>query len=255
MTNAEHADEFVAKNIGQYIDEDKSFGSQCWDVPARYAREEYDCPSFPTVSGGAEGLFRFFANPIPQYFDKIAGSDLQKGDVGVCDSSFYPPWGHTFLVWEREGDTVWCFEQDGSKDPNGDGIADGVAYLVQRKITSKMNGLRPKGDNSMYQTDEEADRAYTARLHRRAETVAAKKGIIGKTGPQVDEAMISSKEWLLQNHILLKAYPDAVTLIASLQDQVKALKANGQSAVTQDEIDKLTKQADDLEQAIKNVNK
>jgi len=145
MTNAQRAERFAAKYTGQYIDEDKWYGSQCWDVSARYAREEYGCPSFNTGSGGAEGLYRIYAQPIPQFFDKISGSQLQGGDIAVWDKTFYEPWGHTAVVLWREGNTVWVIEQDGSKDPNGDGIADGVAYVVQRTITSKINGLRPKG--------------------------------------------------------------------------------------------------------------
>lgn len=150
MNNAQHAEQFIAKYQGQYIDEDKYYGSQCWDLVARYAREEFGCPSFNTGSGGAEGLWRIFANPIPQYFDKVSRDDLQAGDIVVWDASFYPPSGHTALVWRRDGGTVWVFEQDGSKDYNNDGKADGVAYIAQRAITSKVyGGLRPKGSNEM----------------------------------------------------------------------------------------------------------
>lgn len=150
MTNNEHADRFVAKYNGKYIDEDKSFGSQCWDVVARYAREEFGCTPLPTVSGGAEGLYRFFAQPIPHFFDKVPRYDLAPGDICVWGSSFYPPYGHTSLVWRREGNTIWSFEQDGSNDPNHDNIADGVAYLAQRPITTYISGgLRPKGGTTM----------------------------------------------------------------------------------------------------------
>ena len=139
-------DAFVAKYNGQYIDEDKWYGSQCWDVVARYAREVWACPHFPTGSGGAEGLWRFFSQPIPQYFDKVPASDLKKGDIVVWSSEFYVPWGHTALVWERDGNTIFVLEQDGSKDTNSDGNADGVSYIAQRTITSKISGgLRPKG--------------------------------------------------------------------------------------------------------------
>lgn len=146
MSIATQTDEFVAKYNGVYIDEDKYYGSQCWDVVARYARECYGCPYFPTGSGGAEGLWRFFSEPIPQYFDKVPASDLRKGDIVVWNASFYPPYGHTALVWERDGDSIFVLEQDGSKDTNGDGNADGVSYIAHRGITSKVSGgLRPKG--------------------------------------------------------------------------------------------------------------
>lgn len=146
----EVVDSFVAQYNGEYIDEDNWYGSQCWDLVARYAREKWGCPRFPTGSGGAEGLYRLFLSPIPDYFYKVPASELQPGDIAVTTASFYPPSGHTFLVWRREGNTLWCFEQDGSRDYNGDGKADGVAYLVQRNITSKIaGGLRPKGAITM----------------------------------------------------------------------------------------------------------
>lgn len=149
MTNQQHAERFAAKYTGVYIDEDKWYGSQCWDLVARYAREEFGCAPFPTGSGGAEGLYRLAQWPILNFFDRVPGKDLKAGDVAVWDASFYPPWGHTALVLWREGNTVWVIEQDGSKDPNGDGKADGVSYVVQRTITSKLNGLRPKGESEM----------------------------------------------------------------------------------------------------------
>ena len=146
MTPQQHVDRFVAKYNGVYIDEDKYYGSQCWVAVARYAREEYGCPAFPTGSGGAEGLFRLYSQPIPQYFDKVTRDQLQPGDIVVWSSDFYPPWGHTAIVWQREGNTLFVLEQDGSKDPNGDGKADGVSYIAQRIITNKVaGGLRPKG--------------------------------------------------------------------------------------------------------------
>lgn len=152
MTPAQHAEAFASRWRGQYIDEDFHYGSQCWDVVAKYAREEYGCPSFPTVSGGAEGLWRFFADPIPQYFDKVTGNIL-KGDVVVWDQSFFPPYGHTALAMEdSDGTTILVLEQDGSNDPNHDDVADGVSYLKRRSLY-KINGvLRPKGSNTVSPT-------------------------------------------------------------------------------------------------------
>lgn len=153
MTLEQKVDEYVALNNGHFIDEDHAYGSQCWDVPARFARVYLGCPYFPTGSGGAEGLYRLFLDPLPQFFDKVPGSDLKKGDTAVWDASFYPPYGHTALVWAREGNTIWVFEQDGSNDPDGDGNANGVAYLTQRSITNKVNGLRPKGQDMGFTQD------------------------------------------------------------------------------------------------------
>lgn len=141
-------DAFVARWNGEYIDEDGWYGSQCWDLVARYAREEWGCPSFPTGSGGAEGLYRLFLAPISQYFDRVPASDLRKGDIAVWDASFYPNAGHTALVWERTGpNSIRVLEQDGSKDPNRDGKADGVSYVADRTLYKVSGGLRAKGAN------------------------------------------------------------------------------------------------------------
>ena len=214
MTQEQAADEFVAQYNGKYIDEDYHFGSQCWDVVARYAREKWGCPYFPTGSGGAEGLWRLFYSPIPDYFTKVPNTDLKKGDIAVWDASFYPPYGHTSLVWEREGNYIWSFEQDGSKDPNGDGIADGVSYLVRRLITGKLSGgLRPKGGSASMSTlgDYEID--------------ALCKGFFGYPASQADINESKGKEsnerirWFFANN----AYTAREKTMANLEQQVADL--------------------------------
>lgn len=135
--------EFVNKYNGVHIDEDGYYGAQCWDVSARYAREVVGCPSFPTGSGGAEGLFRLFSNPIPQYFDKIANntSDAnqlpQPGDVIVWQASFSPPYGHTAVVISADPTGPTVLEQNGN-NPGG------VAYIKKRNWVGVSGWLRPK---------------------------------------------------------------------------------------------------------------
>lgn len=145
MNLEQKVDAFVAKYNGVYVDEDGYYGSQCWDLVARYAKEVWGCPFLPTGSGGAEGLYRLYYDPIPQFFDRVPAGELRKGDIVVWSSDFYPPYGHTALLWKREGSTIFVLEEDGSYDPNHDNNADGVAYIAQRTITSKVaGGLRPK---------------------------------------------------------------------------------------------------------------
>lgn len=143
MTPAQKADAFVNKYNNTHIDEDGYYGAQCWDVVARYAREQYGTPSFPTGSGGAEGLYRLFQNPIPQYFDRIANNKSDpnqlpsKGDIIVWDSSFSPPWGHTAIVLGADSSGVTVFEQNGN-NPGGN------AYIKKRGWTGVSGWLSPK---------------------------------------------------------------------------------------------------------------
>lgn len=136
-------DQFIAKYQGVHIDEDGYYGAQCWDVSARYAREVVGCPSFPTGSGGAEGLFRIFAQPIPQYFDRIANNKSDpnqlpnRGDVIVWDASFSPPWGHTAVCLSADRNGVTVLEQNGN-NPGG------VSYIKTRGWTGVSGWLRPK---------------------------------------------------------------------------------------------------------------
>lgn len=131
-------DQFVARHP-KHIDEDGYYGAQCWDVVAAYAREVFNCTPFPTGSGGAEGLWTVFANPIPQFFDKVTGG-YKKGDIIVWKGSFSPPWGHTALCLGFDGTTLTVFEQNGN-NPGGD------PYTIKRSLNGVYGALRPKGNN------------------------------------------------------------------------------------------------------------
>lgn len=141
-------DRFVADWRGKFVDQDGYYGSQCWDVPAKFAIQYLGVPSFPTGSGGAEGLFRLFQAPLPNYFDRLPASSAQKGDIGVMPATAGNKWGHTFIVLRRlDANTVEVIEQDGGNDPDGDGRANGVAYITRRSINSMSGILRFKGAN------------------------------------------------------------------------------------------------------------
>jgi len=169
MTQAEHCDAFVARWNGKKIDEDGYYGTQCWDVAARYAREEYGCPSFPTGSGGAEGVYRIFSTPIGNYFDKIANTPDPnqipiKGDIVVWTNKVSPPWGHIAVVISATPQGMVVFEQNGGIDPNGDGIADGVSYTINRGYTNVAGWLRPKESNVDRKIDGSGDDVAMLRI-------------------------------------------------------------------------------------------
>lgn len=128
----------------QHIDEDGYYGAQCWDVVARYAREKYGCPSLPTGSGGAEGLFRVHAAPITQYFDVVANNPNDanqvppNGAIIVWSGTWSPPWGHTAIkLAGGVGQLMTVFEQNGN-NPGGN------AYQKQRNYTGVSGWLVPK---------------------------------------------------------------------------------------------------------------
>lgn len=146
-------DAFV-KRHPTHIDEDGYYGAQCWDVVAAYAREVFNCPSFPTGSGGAEGLYRLFQDPIPQYFDKVQGN-YKKGDIIVWTKEWSAPYGHTALCLGFDGTTLTVFEQNGN-NPGGD------PYTIKRSLTGVSGALRPKGNKMNKEQATEA--ALYARL-------------------------------------------------------------------------------------------
>lgn len=140
--------EFLVKWNGRYIDVDRAYGSQCWDLAAQYAKEVVGCPAMPTGNGYAEGIFRFFLPPLPQYFVKVVGGYMP-GDLIVWDKGWYPPAGHVALCIGFDGRTLTVMEQDGSKDFNHNGTADGVAYVTTRGLAHVAGALRPKGAKGM----------------------------------------------------------------------------------------------------------
>ncbi len=143
MTPKQKIDAFVAQYNNTHIDEDGYYGAQCWDVVARYAREKYGCPSFPTVTGGAAGLFTNTAGIISQYFERVANNPNDPnqippdGAVIVWGTAWSPPYGHTAVKVSGSGSTMTVFEQNGN-NPGGN------AYLKIRNYSGVTGWLVPK---------------------------------------------------------------------------------------------------------------
>lgn len=142
-------DTFVNQTNNTHVDEDGYYGAQCWDLVAKYARVVVGCPSFPTGSGGAEGLYRLFQAPIPQYFDRVNGG-YRKGDVIVWNANFSPPYGHTALCLGFDGTTLTVLEQNGN-NPGG------ASYVKTRSLTGVSGALRPKEGSMDKITKEDLD--------------------------------------------------------------------------------------------------
>jgi len=140
--------EFIDKYNGQQVDFDGAYGTQCWDLAAKYARDVCGCPDLPTGNFTALGVYTNFLDPLPQYFDRVANND---------DPNHYPPvgalvifnWstdGHIAIVAQSDMWNMTDFEEDGSIDTNGDGKADGTAYLISRSYANVIGWLVPKKD-------------------------------------------------------------------------------------------------------------
>lgn len=255
--------EFVNNYNGVHIDEDGYYGAQCWDVSARYAREVVGCPSFPTGSGGAEGLFRIFADPIPQYFDRIANDPNdpnqipQAGDVIVWQASFSPPYGHTAVVISCDTSGPTVLEQNGN-NPGG------VAYIKKRNWVGVSGWLRPKQKGEpMSKTDLGIARILTFGILGRNGADGSPNALSGSTDGDLNQYHVgvetNSSVWQLYNSdegknwinnrlpnlikqagsasTLGKQLSDANTALAGLQQQVNDLGKRP----TQEQLDALTK--------------
>ena len=252
--------DFVNKYNGVHIDEDGYYGAQCWDVSARYAREVVGCPSFPTGSGGAEGLFRLFQAPIPQYFDRIANDPNDPnqlpapGDVIVWQASFSPPYGHTAVVISADSSGPTVLEQNGN-NPGG------VAYIKKRNWVGVSGWLRPKKGTNMSTTDIGIARILAFHILGRVD--GGNNAIAGQVDGDLNAYHVgketNGKIWEFYNspegkawrdgrlqrllqadaraETLGKQLSDANTALAGLQQQVNDL---GQRP-TQEQLDALTK--------------
>ena len=246
--------EFVSKYNGVHIDEDGYYGAQCWDVSARYAREVVGCPSFPTGSGGAEGLFRIFANPIPQYFDKIANNPNdpnqipQPGDVIVWQSSFSPPYGHTAVVISCDSSGPTVLEQNGN-NPGG------VAYIKKRNWVGVSGWLRPKTQGGLIMNEESGVELYRTGLHRDPESPDAARQWNGQTSAQAMRGLRESPEWK-GTHSTLANFPKivaerdsangALNQVTIERDQLKGQVETLNQRPTQDVVDSLKTKVDEL---------
>lgn len=125
MTLDEWAAAALAHQFGNYIDVDGYYQGQCWDLSAHKARHVDGCPSFPTGSGGAEGVYRLFQNPLPQYYTKVANnpSDVNqlppRGAHIVYGPTATNKYGHIEVVMGANASGVDVIYQDGFNPTQG----------------------------------------------------------------------------------------------------------------------------------------
>jgi len=125
MVLNEWANAALAHQFGNYIDVDGYYQGQCWDLAAHYAREVVGCPSLPTGSGGAEGVFRLHQAPIEQYFTLVANNpnDANQlppaGALIVYGPTAGNPYGHIEIVMGANTAGVDVIYQDGFNPTQG----------------------------------------------------------------------------------------------------------------------------------------
>ncbi|WP_167103424.1 CHAP domain-containing protein [Mycobacterium sp. DL592] len=142
------ADRFVAQWQGKFIDPDRSYGAQCFDVFRQYSNEVVGAtPGIATDSVAASDIYNHYdTNGVAQYYDRIpAGQGQpQAGDIVVYGSGQY---GHVALVTGVDGNKYSVLEQNYTWQ---DGISGNDPAAVHTyAFSDKNNGqilgyLRPK---------------------------------------------------------------------------------------------------------------
>jgi D-alanyl-D-alanine carboxypeptidase len=166
MTLNEWANAALAHQFGNYIDVDGYYQGQCWDLAAHYAINVVGCPSLPTVTGGAEGVYNRFAPPIPDYFTRVKNNSADPnqlppaGALIVYGPTSGNPYGHIEVVMGSNAQGVDVIYQDGFNQTQGPirkfrkwGALPTLGWLVPKKNVQQTD-LQPfqriVGDAGVY---------------------------------------------------------------------------------------------------------
>lgn len=99
--------EFKNETLGQYIDVDKEYGPQCWDLAQYYFIKYLDVPA--NVLGGCDLISNMLVPPkidvLLQYFDEIDIHTMEKGDICVWE------YGHIAIFDHYDGQ-CWFLTQN-----------------------------------------------------------------------------------------------------------------------------------------------
>lgn len=102
--------EFKNKYNGKYLDYDKSYGNQCWDLAQFYFTECLGLPD--TILKGCGYVKNMLVPPkidlLLEYFDEVSRFEMQPGDVAIWD---YNPGGHIAIFDNYDG-RAWYFSQN-----------------------------------------------------------------------------------------------------------------------------------------------
>ena len=137
---------YITENNDKFIDYDGVFGSQCVDLVIDYWDKRWSIPKNYSIGGAANFWLLFEKIPtLYNNFVKVAIKDLLPGDVVIWGTKKCMPYGHCAVYTKVTERGLLVFQQDGSIDKNGDGLADGTAHLAVWPASANMlGGLRHK---------------------------------------------------------------------------------------------------------------
>lgn len=166
MTLAEFISSSPVGVNGTYVDVDKLYGPECWDLVELYAEQVLQIPKNPWAvtlipDGVAKNAWlNYDQNPqLIKYFDKIPAGQEKTGDITIYNGHGVYTEGH--IAIKVDGGV---FEQNA--DPDGS-----PAHISNRSTTYLLGSLRLKGENmslmdSIIETDEDNRQVFLAWVAR-----------------------------------------------------------------------------------------
>lgn len=126
--------EFVNKYNGKYIDFDKYYGAQCWDLAQYYFTEVLELPSYILSGCGlvSNMLYPPKRAQLDEFFNEVPIDHMKQGDVVIWD------YGHIAVYDHWDGSSCWFFSQN----PNPCQIMKiniNGAYAFRKKEKAKHN--------------------------------------------------------------------------------------------------------------------
>lgn len=128
--------EFKNKYIGKYVDYDKYYGPQCWDLGQQYFTEVLGLPSY--ILSGSGLVSNMLIQPkralMDEFFEQVPINKMVQGDVVIWD------WGHIAIYdhWEENSGKLYFFSQNPG-ECHIEAIKAEGGYAFRKKGTAKHN--------------------------------------------------------------------------------------------------------------------
>jgi hypothetical protein len=126
--------DFKKKYIGKYVDYDKYYGAQCWDLGQQYFTECLGLPSY--ILSGCGLVSNMLVQPkrsvMDQFFNQVPITKMQQGDVVIWN------WGHIAIYDHYENGKCYYFSQN----PGAchiEVISEVGGYAFRKKSQAKHN--------------------------------------------------------------------------------------------------------------------